>query len=393
MSFFVDKYLGLKIKTRIYLLGVCYSLCIIFAVGAGRSLPLSYAIGATALFVVGGAFFCGLLFWSVNDALQRILGYLKEMTDGNLRQNISAKRNNEISAIIRSIATLQTAMQTMISGIRQTTDSVASASDRLRQTAETIAEGTGSAASQSDAVSQSADGMASVSSEIACSCDTMSAMATEAEQVSREGERIISGMSVVMGSIEGVMTETTSAVKNLGDTSNQIGDILSTIGDIADQTNLLALNAAIEAARAGDQGRGFAVVADEVRHLAERTATATREIQGIITALQRDVRAVVGSMEQSVGSVHEGGEGVRLSCEAISSIREKICELLSQVSHVASASAQQSNSTVAISDSMHGITSVIREAAQGADETKIAAAQMASSSSELQQMVSKFRIN
>jgi methyl-accepting chemotaxis protein len=112
----------------------------------------------------GGAFFGGLLFWSVNDALQRILGYLKEMTDGNLRQTISAKRNNEISAIIRSIATLQTAMQTMISGIRQTSDSVASASDRLRQTAETIADGTGSAASQSDAVSQSADLMASVSS-------------------------------------------------------------------------------------------------------------------------------------------------------------------------------------------------------------------------------------
>jgi methyl-accepting chemotaxis protein len=393
MNFILDRYLALKIKTRIYLLCFCYSLCIIFGVGAGRSLPLTYSILTTALFVAAGAFFGGLLFWSVNDALQRILGYLKEMTEGNLRQTISAKRNNEISAIIRSIGTLQTAMQGMISGIRQTTDSVAAASDRLRQTAETIADGTGSAAAQSDAVSQSADGMASVSSEIACSCDTMSAMATEAEQVSKEGERIISGMSVVMGSIEGVMTETTSAVKNLGATSNQIGDILSTIGDIADQTNLLALNAAIEAARAGDQGRGFAVVADEVRHLAERTATATREIQGIITALQRDVRAVVGSMEQSAGSVHEGGEGVRQSCEAIVTIREKICELLGQVSHVASAAAQQSSSTVAISDSMHGITSVIREAAQGADETKIAAAQMASSSAELQQMVSKFRIN
>jgi methyl-accepting chemotaxis protein len=98
-------------------------------------------------------------------------------------------------------------------------------------------------------------------------------------------------------------------------------------------------------------------------------------------------------MEQSAGSVHEGGEGVRQSCEAIVTIREKICELLSQVSHVASAAAQQSSSTVAISDSMHGITSVIREAAQGADETKTAAAQMASSSAELQQMVSKFRIN
>jgi len=393
VNFFLDHYLRLKIRTRIYLLGFCYSLCIVMAVGAGRSLSLSYAIITTTLFVVGGAFFCGLLFWSVNDALQRILGYLKEMTEGNLQQKISAKRNNEISAIIRSIDTLQTAMQTMISGIRQTSDSVATSAGQLRHTAESIAEGTGNAVSQSSAVSQSADLMASVSAEISASCETMSAMATEAEQVSQEGERVISGMSIVMGSIEGVMTETTSAVKNLGSTSDQIGVILSTISDIADQTNLLALNAAIEAARAGEQGRGFAVVADEVRRLAERTTTATREIQEIITALQRNVRTVVGSMEQSADSVHEGGAGVRLSCETIAAIRSKICELRNQVSHVASAAAQQSTATADISGSMHGIASVIRGAAEGASETKSAAARMAASSSELQQMVSKFRIN
>jgi len=93
VNFLLDQYLRLKIRTRIYLLGFCYSLCIVLAVGAGRSLPLSYAVITTALFVACGAFFCGLLFWSVNDALQRILGYLKEMTEGNLRQKISAKRN------------------------------------------------------------------------------------------------------------------------------------------------------------------------------------------------------------------------------------------------------------------------------------------------------------
>ena len=392
MKFFLDRYLRLKIKTRIYLLGACYSLCIVLAVGAGRTLPTSYAVATTAFFVIAGAFFCGFLFWSVNDALQRILGYLSEMTNGNLSQTISAKRNNEISAIIRSIDSLQSAMQTMISGIRSTSDSVAAASGSLRRTAESIADGTGTAATQSGEISRSADNMASVSSEISYSCENMACMATEAEEVTNQGEQIISGMSTVMGSIEAVMTDTTTAVKSLGSTSDQIGDILATISDIADQTNLLALNAAIEAARAGEQGRGFAVVADEVRRLAERTTTATREIQGIISALQRDVKSVVGSMEQSAGSVRDGGEGVKLSCAAITSIREKICELRNQVSQVASAAAQQSSSTSAISGSMRGITEVINEAAMGAAETKAAAAQMASSSAELQQMVSKFRI-
>ncbi len=393
MNMLMDLYLSLRIRTRIYLLGICYSLCIVCAVGAGRALPLSYAIATTILFVLAGAFFCGLLFYTVNNALKRIQGYLKGMTEGNLCQIITAKRNNEISSIIRSTSDLQTAMQSMISGIRRTSDSVASASLQLTQTAEGIADGTGNAASQTSAVSHSVDEIAQVSHEISASCEAMADMASQAEMVSIDGEQTISGMTGIMGSIESVMTETTIAVKNLGSTSDQIGEILSTIGDIADQTNLLALNAAIEAARAGEQGRGFAVVADEVRHLAERTTTATREIQGIITALQRDVRTVVGSMEQSSSSVHEGAEGVRKSCEAIASIRNSIGELLAQVSQVAAAATEQSSTTAAMSDSMHGIANVINEAADGAGQTRSAAAQMSASSSELQSMVSKFCIN
>ncbi|CAH2029954.1 methyl-accepting chemotaxis protein [Trichlorobacter ammonificans] len=393
MNMLLEVYLALKVRTRIYLLGICYTFCIIFAVIAGRLLPISYVIASTALFVIAGGFFTALLFWSVNNALQRIQEYLKEMANGNLSQSISAKRNNEISAIIRSIEALQTAMRTIISGIRQTSDIVATSCNTLRQTAISIAEGTGNAASQTDSASQAASDMASVSSEISYSCDTMSTMAEEAQAVSHEGERIITGMAKTMSSIEVEMTGTTTAVKSLGSTSTRIGDIIATIGDIADQTNLLALNAAIEAARAGEQGRGFAVVADEVRNLAERTSVATREIQSIIDALQRDVGTVVASMEQSSDSVRAGGEAARLSCDAMNSIRDKISTLHSHVSQVAAATAQQSSSTQAISDNMHTISTVIHAAADGAERTRAASMELTSSSSELQQMVSRFRIN
>lgn len=392
MSFFFDLYLHLSIKARIYLLGFCYSLCIICAVVAGRSTSLLVAVLATSLFVVVGAFFCGLLFWSVNSALQRIIAYLQGMQAGNLHQQISAKRNNEISTIIRAIDALQTAMRNMISGIQTTSGQVTSASEHLRNTAGTIAQGTERAASQSRSASDSVEQMAAASADISRSCSEMASMATDAEQVSSKGEQVIATMANTMESIESQMGQTTEAVKTLGATSTRIGDILDTIGDIADQTNLLALNAAIEAARAGEQGRGFAVVADEVRSLAERTTTATREIQGIITALQNDVKTVVAAMEQSSTQVRDGGEGARLSCEAIISIRQKIGVLQQHVAQVAQAADLQSSSTSGISENMHHITNVVSEAASGAEETRISANQLAGSATELQQMVARFNL-
>lgn len=393
MQFLLNIYQTLNIRTRIYLLGACYSLCIVLAVGAGRALSLEYAIITTALFVVAGGFFTGLLFWTVNRALHRIQVYLKEMTSGNLCQTIQARRNNEISAIIRSIDTLQTAMRNIISGIRSSTDVVASSCETLSKTATNIAEGTGNAARQSDIASRAACNMAAVSADISNSCDTMSAMAEEAQHVSGEGEQIITGMANTMISIETEINGTTGAVRSLGATSNQIGDIIATIGEIADQTNLLALNAAIEAARAGEQGRGFAVVADEVRSLAERTSVATREIQNIIEALQKNVGTVVSSMEQSSASVRTGGESAQLSCAAIKSIRDKISILHSHISQVVTATTQQSASTQSISDNMQNIVTVIHDADEGAERTKNAAVELARTASDLQHMVSSFKTN
>jgi methyl-accepting chemotaxis protein len=392
MKYILSLYLHLRIRTRIYLLCFCYSLCIIFGVGAGRELSLGLAIGATAVFVIIGAFFGGLLFWSLDDALQRIIAYLTNMTQGNLSQNISAKRNNEISVIIRGIDALQTAMRGMISGIQTTSTQVATASEQLRSTAGTIAQGTELAASQSRAASDSVEQMATASADISRSCSEMASMASDAEQVSSNGEQVIATMAGTMESIETQMGQTTEAVKSLGATSTRIGDILETIGDIADQTNLLALNAAIEAARAGEQGRGFAVVADEVRNLAERTTTATREIQVIITALQDDVKTVVSAMEQGSTQVRDGGEGARLSCEAIISIRQKIAVLQQHVAQVAQAADLQSSSTSGISENMRHITSVVSDAASGAEETRASANQLAGSASELQRMAARFTL-
>src|SRR4029079_17619247 len=128
---------------------------------------------------------------------------------------------------------------------------------------------------------------------------------TMAADSSNQGNELATqGVSVVQETVAGMtriadqVKESARTVESLGSRSEQIGEIVGTIEDIADQNNLLALNAAIEAARAGEQGRGFAVVADEVRALAERTTRATKEIGQMIRAIQMETKGAVASMKE-----------------------------------------------------------------------------------------------
>lgn len=385
-------YLNFTIRLRIFILCFCYTLCITATLIIARTQSLALSIGAAVLFALCGLLFGAINMWSITNSIARVLEYLREMASGNLQREITIKRNNEISAVLRAIRDVQQSMRSIITGICSASGHVSSSSDRLGRTSREIASETEKALEQARSVSNAIDELASVSNDISNSCMAMSDLASAAEQASGDGEQIISGMSVIMGGIEQVMNETTHAVRSLGSNSTHIGNILATIGDIADQTNLLALNAAIEAARAGEQGRGFAVVADEVRSLAERTTVATREIQAIIDALQGDVKNVVSSMELSADTVREGGEGAGRSCDAIGLINRQILILRDNVAQVATAATEQSSTTAAMSGTIHLIAGVIGEAAAGAEGTRAAAAELAASASELQRLVSRFSV-
>jgi methyl-accepting chemotaxis protein len=127
-----------------------------------------------------------------------------------------------------------------------------------------------------------------------------------------------------MEGISATAKESSRIIETLGGRSQEIGNIINVIDDIADQTNLLALNAAIEAARAGEQGRGFAVVADEVRKLAEKTMKATKEIGGMIKAMQDETKKAIASMQNEVAAVTSG---VKLAQEAGGALKEIVARV------------------------------------------------------------------
>ncbi len=392
MNFFLELYRGLTVRIRIISLGICYNLCILVAVGVGRSLSLNYAIASTALFIFLGTLFCWLLFWSVNEPLQRILAYLGKMTSGDLTQQISAKRNNEISVIIRSIGSLQSTMRDIISHIAESSAKVSGESRLLHDRSEKIAVGADQVADQIASIATAGEEMSATSGDIAHSCHQAADGARRASELANNGVGVVGNTVTVMGQIAERVQNSAMTVASLGERSNQIGDIISTIEDIADQTNLLALNAAIEAARAGEQGRGFAVVADEVRALAERTTRATREIGVMIKAIQQETHNAVSVMEQGVNQVATGTMEAENSGRALQEILQQINNVAMQVNQIATAAEEQTATTGEIAKNMHQITDVVQHTSSDAQASATAAGELNGNAEELQRLVHRFKL-
>jgi len=234
--------------------------------------------------------------------------------------------------------------------------------------------------------------MTATSHDIAKNCLFVSEGAQRASRSAQDGALVVDATIAVMSQIAEKVQESSKTVESLGARSDQIGEIVGTIEDIADQTNLLALNAAIEAARAGEQGRGFAVVADEVRALAERTTKATKEISVMIRAIQNETKSAVSVMEQSVRQVESGTMEAARSGSALQDILHQINDVAAQVQQIATAAEEQTAVTSEISSNMIQITDIVQQTARGAHESSMAAAQLSGNAEGLQQVVRRFKL-
>ncbi len=248
------------------------------------------------------------------------------------------------------------------------------------------------AAGQVATVATASEEMASTANDVAHNCSLAADGSQRASDSALAGSAVVQETVSLMGRIAERVKISAKTVESLGAQSDQIGDIVGTIEDIADQTNLLALNAAIEAARAGDQGRGFAVVADEVRALAERTTKATKEIGAMIRAIQQQTRDAVVSMEEGVGEVERGTTEAAKSGQALDDILEQINAMSIQVSQIATATEEQTGTTNEISQSIQMITEAVRGTAAAAKDSADAAGKLTNVAEQLRRIVAGFRL-
>ncbi len=192
---------------------------------------------------------------------------------------------------------LTLAISSMIDNTRSLVGQMTSLSQQLSTTTNSYKDITNSATASAhqvaQAINQVASGAQTQSVQLSETSNTMETVTAYSTALAHEAQAMRSAMEQVQTTV----TESGTQIRRLGDRSEKIGNIIATINELADQTNLLALNAAIEAARAGEYGRGFAVVADEVRKLAQRSTTATREIEQIIGETQRESTDAVAAMK------------------------------------------------------------------------------------------------
>jgi methyl-accepting chemotaxis protein len=318
---------------------------------------------------------------------------IESMAAGDLTRRIDASSFDEIGNMARHLNDFIDSLQDTMRSFANNAVELANASAELNSTAERIATGAEEVAAQSATVATAGEEMSATSGDIAQNCQMAAEGAQRASQSAQNGAVVVDKTVAVMGQIADKVQETARTVESLGARSDQIGNIIGTIEDIADQTNLLALNAAIEAARAGEQGRGFAVVADEVRALAERTTRATREIGEMIKAIQSETKGAVAAMEQGVHQVETGTEEAARSGAALRDILEQVNDVAMQVNQIATAAEEQTATTSEISSNMHQITDVVQETSRGAQESSAAAHRLSLLAAELQHAVARFRVS
>jgi methyl-accepting chemotaxis protein len=246
-------------------------------------------------------------------------------------------------------------------------------------------------------------------SQIAKTTEAVEALAVFIQNVARNAQLSVeaaqdalhnaeNGQQAVSQTIQGMMQirenvqETSKKIKRLGERSNEIGEIVRIIEDIADQTNLLALNAAIQSAMAGEHGRGFAVVADEIRLLAERSTESTKRIATLVKSIQGDTYEAVVAMEDSTQEVVKGSQLADEAGRALNSIYQAVERQAQMIERIAQDANEQASVSESVAIAMGRISELTRQSDAGTQEAAVSVSYLAELSEQLRASVSTFRL-
>lgn len=325
------------------------------------------------------------------EAILRLLDEIADLAEGDL--TVKATVSEDFTgAIADSINYAIEQLRELVANVVATAESVAGASNETRAIALRLTEASEHQSSQisttTTSIASIADNLTSVSSD----AEELASVAQSSVDVARTGNQVVQNSITGMNDIREQIQDTAKRIKRLGESSQEIGDIVSLINDIADQTNILALNASIQAAMAGEAGRGFAVVADEVQGLAERAAASTKQIESLVRAIQTDTNETVASMEQTTSEVVRGAELANSAGESLTEIQSTSENLATLILAISTSAKEQSDQANRASRSMRVISDITEQTLAGSTESGRAIGELAEQAIRLRSSVDDFKL-
>lgn len=364
-------------------------------------LKLSFFIGVIILLVA-------ILGWrmirNITKSLAALAGSANQVAAGDLSlEQTHFRSRDEISALGQALMTMADNLKNMISGISsasahlvqssgdlgQSAEQTSKASEQITLTIQEVATGSEYQVKVVEENSQLFHDISFSVKQIATNAENATYAANEALETAHSGEDFIQTMISQMQQVSDTVSGLAKTVKGLGDSSQEIEQIVTVITGIAEQTNLLALNAAIEAARAGEYGRGFAVVAEEVRKLAEQSADSTMQIKQLVQAIQTETRNTVAGTASMTSIVGEGLNVANEAGTAFAKIKSSVANVAEQIQGVSKEVRHISDKTEQIIDSTNMIAKVATETAAGTQNISAAAEQQLASMEEIHSSVSE----
>ena len=325
------------------------------------------------------------------EAILRLMDELGELAEGNL--SINASVTEDITgAVADSINYTVEELRSLVRGINNATVQMDQAASEAGQVSDTLQQAARRQTAEIEETSAAVVNLAQSVQTVSSNAAESARVAEQSLAAAEKGQQAVANAIASMNTLREQIQETSKRIKRLGESSQEIGEIVELISDITEQTNVLALNAAIQAASAGEAGRGFSVVAEEVQRLAERSADATKQIAAIVKTIQSDTHDTVAAMEVSTQGVVEGAklsDAAGQTLAEIGSVSKTLAELIADIS---SATHSQAESTAKVAETMQDIKAISAQTSTGTQQTADSIGGMKQLAQDLKNSVAGFKL-